>query len=90
MALTACSNNFDLRSIQGEWTVNKELTAAPIVGISDEETAALIGEKLLLRSQKIQFQNRACEGEMVINHLLINGDTVWFVWYGVLFEADRK
>ncbi|WP_341237618.1 hypothetical protein [uncultured Limnobacter sp.] len=61
IALAACSNNSEPQAIQGEWTINKELTAAPIVGISDEETAGLIGDKLSISAKTIQFQNQTCD-----------------------------
>ena len=128
IALAACSNNSEPHGIQGEWTIDKELTAAPIVGISDEDTAALIGDKLSVSTQGIKFQNYTCdyshveankqtiaeflqfysldantnlpdettvlstdcEGDITIKHLLINKDTLWLVWYGVLLEASRN
>lgn len=60
LALAACSSNSDPHSLQGVWTIDKELTAAPIVGISDEEVAALIGQPLTINTEKIEFQNKSC------------------------------
>jgi hypothetical protein len=68
MALAACSNNSAPQGIQGEWTINKEVAAAPIAGISDEETAELIGDKLFVRAQSIQFQNHTCDYTLVENN----------------------
>lgn len=128
LALAACSNNSDPQSLQGEWTIDKEITAAPIVGISDEEAAALIGQSLTINAKKIEFQNKSCvyksiednqqtvaeflrlysldagtkfpenttvlnidcEGALAIEHLVINKDTLWLVWYGVLLQASKK
>ena len=53
-------NNSKLPDIKGEWAISKELAAAPIVGISNEETAGLIGDKLSINEQEIQFQNQTC------------------------------
>ncbi|MDP3271384.1 MAG: hypothetical protein U1D69_11790 [Polynucleobacter sp.] len=61
IALVACSNNSEPQAIQGEWAIHKELAAAPIVGISDEETAGLIGGKLSISDKSIQFQDQTCE-----------------------------
>lgn len=61
IALAACSNNSEPQAIQGEWTIHKELAAAPIVGISDEETTGLIGDKLSISAKSIQFQDQTCE-----------------------------
>lgn len=61
LTLSACSNNSELPGIKGEWTITKELTAAPIVGISNEETTELIGDKLTISEQEILFQNRSCD-----------------------------
>ncbi|MEK9816431.1 MAG: hypothetical protein VW447_04855 [Limnobacter sp.] len=61
LTLAACSNVSELGDIQGEWTISKELAAAPIVGISDEETAELIGDKLSISEQEILFQNQSCD-----------------------------
>ncbi len=58
--LTACLNVSESREFQGEWTISKELAAAPIVGISAEETAGLIGDKLSISEQEILFQNQTC------------------------------
>ena len=52
IALAACSNNSEPQAIQGEWTIHKELAAAPIVGISDEETTGLIGDKLSISAKR--------------------------------------
>lgn len=60
LSLSACLNNSKLPDIKGEWAIRKELAAAPIVGISDEETAGLIGDKLSINEQEIQFQNQIC------------------------------
>lgn len=60
LTLAACSNVSELGDIQGEWTISKELAAATIVGISDEETAELIGDKLSISEQEILFQNQSC------------------------------
>lgn len=68
MALAACSNNSAPQGIQGEWAIKGELAAAPIVGISDEETAELIGAKLLVSSRSIQFQNHTCDYTLVENN----------------------
>ena len=61
LTLAACSNVSELGDIQGEWTINKELASAPIVGISDEETAELIGDKLSISEREILFQNQSCD-----------------------------
>ena len=61
LTLAACSNVSELGDIQGEWTISKELAAAPIVGISNEETAGLIGDKLSISAKTIQFQNQTCD-----------------------------
>jgi hypothetical protein len=61
LTLSACSNNSKLPGIKGEWTITKELAAAPIVGISNEETAELIGDKLTISEQEILFQNQSCD-----------------------------
>lgn len=128
LALAACSNNSDPQSLQGEWTIDKEITAAPIVGISDEEATALIGQSLTINAKKIEFQNKSCvyksiednkqtvteflrfysldadttfpegtavlnidcEGDLAIEHLLTNEDTLWLVWYGVLLQASKN
>lgn len=128
LALAACSNNSDPHSLQGVWTINKELTAAPIVGISDEEATALIGRPLTIDAEKIEFQNKSCvyksiedkkqtvakflrlysldadttfpenttvlnldcEGDLALEHLLTNRDTLWLVWHGVLLQASKK
>lgn len=61
LTLSACSNNSELPGIQGEWAITQELAASPIVGISDDETAELIGNKLTISGQEILFQNQSCD-----------------------------
>lgn len=128
LALAACSNNSDPHSLKGVWTIDKELSAAPIVGLSNEEADALIGQPLTINAEKIEFQNKSCvyesirdnkqtvaeflqfysldsgtkfpentivlnldcEGDMAIEHLLTNKDTLWLVWYGVLLETSKN
>lgn len=127
-ALAACSSNSDTHNLQGVWTIDKELTAAPIVGLSDEEAAALIGQPLTINAKRIEFQNKSCvyesigenrqtvaeflqfysldadtsfpestavlnidcEGDLAIENLLTNKDTLWLVWYGVMLQASKK
>ena len=61
LTISACSSNSELPHIQGEWAIGQEIAAAPIVGISDEETAELIGDKVTISEQKILFQNQSCD-----------------------------
>lgn len=68
IALAACTNNSEPQGILGEWTIKKEVAASPIVGISDEETAQLIGDKLSVSTQSIQFQNHTCDYKLVENN----------------------
>lgn len=34
--------------------------------------------------------NLDCEGDLAIEHLLTNKDTLWLVWYGVLLQASKN
>lgn len=128
LALTACTGTSDPYGLQGTWAVNKERAAAPIVGLSDEDTARLIGENLSVSATTMKFQNRSCEykhgerneknikeflefyslnsdtelpkstlileidcsGDLAIDQVLMNQNKIWFIWYGVLLEANRR
>lgn len=61
LGLTACSNNVSVHDLQGNWSIQKEKSAAQIVGIGEEESSALMNEKLVISQNQIQLQNQVCQ-----------------------------
>lgn len=61
LGFTACSNNVSVDDLQGNWSIQKEKSAAQIVGIGEEESLALMNEKLVISQNQIQLQNQVCQ-----------------------------
>lgn len=61
LGFTACSNNVSVHDLQGNWSIQKEKSAAQIVGIGEEESLALMNEKLVISQNQIQLQNQVCQ-----------------------------
>jgi hypothetical protein len=61
LSLTACSNTPSVDNLEGQWTIQEEKSAAQIVGIGEEESSALMNEKLVISQHQIQLQNQVCQ-----------------------------
>ena len=76
LSLTACSNNLSVDDLHGNWSIRKEKSAAQIVGIGEEESLALMNEKLVISQNQIQLQNQVCQydeikqGEQTVTEFL--------------------
>ncbi|WP_370262402.1 hypothetical protein [Limnobacter sp.] len=127
--VSACSvkNDSSLKLI-AQWQVTEIVASAPIVGLDENESTAILGRLLFVKKDRLEFlgetchykevipaeksiaaflneyaldqaieneldgatlMNIACEGDFVLDHIVVSEERVWFVWYCVLLEARK-